>query len=67
MRLAGGVFFGYFRNISAENLADFVQDLDWCLLHKNVKIHLILYTAAKFIVSECVRSFVPVRAASVQW
>jgi len=38
----------------------FVQDLDQCLFHeKVVKLHIILYTAAKFIVSECVRS--------VQW
>jgi len=44
----------------------FVQDSDQRLVHKNLKINLILYTAAKFIVSECVRSFVPVPVASVQ-
>ena len=62
-----GGFFGYFRNKSAENLADFcasfrpVFDSEKCW-----KIHL-LYTSAKFIVSGCVRSFVLVPATSVQW
>jgi len=44
----------------------FVQDLDQCLVHKKaVKIHLIFYRVAKLIVSECVRSFVSLPAASV--
>jgi len=63
--LAGGGFFGYFRNILAENLADFCANLNQCLVHeKAVKVHLILYRIAKLIVSECVRSFVSVPAAS---
>jgi len=37
----------------------FVQELNKCSVHKKVaKIHLILFTAAKFMVSECARPFV---------
>ena len=61
-------FFGYFRNIWAVNLADFCAILDQCLVHKDiVKTHLILFPAAKIIVSECAGSFVPYLVASVQW
>jgi len=66
-RLAVGGFFGYFELFWRNIWRIFVQDLDQCLVHKNVKIHLMLYTAAKCIVSESVRSFVPVPAASIQW
>jgi len=46
----------------------FSRDLDKYLVHKKVvKIHSILFPAAKVIVSECVRSFVPFAVASVKW